>query len=52
MDDHMRILKFRLGESSVEPKHMIHLKGVFSSFCCGESDSSAPARNGDVVRCV
>ena len=52
MDEHVRILKFRLGESSVEPKHMIHLKGVFSRFCCGESDSSAPARNGDVVRCV
>ena len=28
MDDHMRILTFRLGESSVEPKHMMHLKGV------------------------
>ena len=28
MDDHMRILKFRLGESSAEPKHMIHLEGV------------------------
>ena len=24
----MRISKFRMGESSAEPKHMIHLKGV------------------------
>ena len=28
MDDHMRISQFRMGESSAEPKHMIHLKGV------------------------
>ena len=41
MDDQMRILTFRHGESSAEPKHRMHLEGAFSRFGCGETDSSA-----------